>query len=171
MKTLIKKLVRESLEIHENEGIDRILDKISAYGINSLTPHEKAILDSSSTGEKVVSPEKQAVRWLRQNFGQLNVDIFKKSGYGDDIYGFEFTTDDDEPIMYLEAMKDTKEGGEPLTNIRLVSKVFDKLINEFGLTNVQTDEVIKKWLTKQYLGKLGKHFDIFSRFTIRPFRG
>jgi len=41
--------------LNENHLIDEILDKISKYGIESLTPREKSILDNPSSADKEFS--------------------------------------------------------------------------------------------------------------------
>lgn len=164
MKSLIKTLLRESLDIN------KILDKISVYGINSLTPHEKAILDSSATGKKVVSPEKQAMSWLKANFTNLEPDTYNKNTYKGKAYGFEYSDKTGEPIIYVEMVKEASQGYEPSMEVRINSIIFDKLINEFGLTNVNTDLLLKKWLNKHFLGKLSKFISIFDKFTIKPFK-
>ena len=68
------------LMIHEyfssQEKTDELLDKISKYGISSLTNHEKDFLDAVSSGNDEIVQNKMKV---------LNTDTF----FEDDFFKFE----------------------------------------------------------------------------------
>ena len=72
------------------ERVDDILDKISKYGINSISPLEKEFLDAHATGEeesvhkKITKEESETV--FEDDFGYFKFEHQETEDYGDEIH-------------------------------------------------------------------------------------
>ena len=68
----MRKFIMIYEEYSVQNKIDEILDKISKYGISSITSHEKEFLDAYSTGDEKVTKDKM---------GELYRDIVLEDSY------------------------------------------------------------------------------------------
>ena len=68
-------------EFSSQDRTDELLDKISKYGISSLTPHEKDFLDAVSTGdEEQVKTKMRDLSVLKTTIMEF-LDVFLLFGY------------------------------------------------------------------------------------------
>jgi hypothetical protein len=73
-----------------SERVDDILDKISKYGIKSLTKLEKDFLDSHSTGgqeeiHKIITKE-ESERVFEDDSGRFKFELEEIKDYGDELH-------------------------------------------------------------------------------------
>ena len=77
-------------EFSSQERTDELLDKISKYGISSLTPHEKDFLDAVSTGNE---------EEVKTKMKELDTDQVFEDGYFK--FELEDTKYEDDGICYI----------------------------------------------------------------------
>lgn len=155
MKNIIRRILRE----HNQEIIDRILDKINDVGYENLSDYEKSLLGKLSSGDsKFTSIEDDAIDLLKATYGKFNYEGFVEKTYGGRFTekGYVFSNDDLELMMKLVI---SVNGG--IRNTLYISTEIISTMDKFDFSDKELNDVIIKWLNETY-----PKFD-FNKFKIR----
>jgi hypothetical protein len=124
-----------------NEEINKILDKISSRGIDSLSTYEKDLLDRASAGEEIrpQRTQRDATQWLDDNF--FNLEQSQKSDF---ICGKKVSWTTYYVVKTNESVFTIHKGDAH--KVVFEDVVWDKLSEYFGLNDGEIENLLSLWL-------------------------
>jgi len=131
--------------LEDMEVVNRILDKISSEGINSLTPYEKKYLEAHSQGNKLPSPDKITWNWEKARITSEDDEGFVYKVWGEnEMYNYygEFYLPDLDPEGDRPDIedKDIRENYGNFIYIAKYTKDTDELVDEIDPKKQYPDE-------------------------------
>jgi len=151
LRNIIRKNLKES---YQQEILDLILDKISKFGVNSLNPHEKKVLDDMSKNNKTLNSDEDLIfHFLDFNIGKLKAQTYFFDKLAKKTSGINYFNKKGEHIFDLEVESEVL-GIKKKPNFLYVNKMVFDLINEnFTISENDIYKIIGLWFEKETLIK------------------
>jgi hypothetical protein len=151
MNSILRNIIRKRLkESYQQEILDLVLDKISKYGVNSLNPHEKKILDDMSKNEKTINSDKDLLfHFLDFNIGKLKAQTYFFDKLAKKTSGINYFNKNKEHVFDLEIESEVL-GVKKKPNFLYVNKnILDLIDKNFTIKEEDIYKIIGLWFEKE----------------------
>lgn len=138
---LARKIILENL-------MDRLLDKISSHGIDSLTPSEKELMDNLSKSDDMYnyqSPEDNAIHFLESNFFDIEIEDNYSLTKENELHLVVEVFVEDELIAQLHVGTEYQRIGHLVVN----KDFFNKIMRKSKVKFKDFARGFQKWLSEK----------------------
>lgn len=158
MNTSLRKLVRELIkESYSQELLDMILDKVSQYGIESLTKHEKEILDNISTQKKEYKNDLDLIfDFLTSKLGVLKGESYSFDKLAKKVDGIRYFDKHNDLAFDLEVSAEVLGIKKPYNTLYADQAIFELIHENFTISDEDAEKAIKLWFEKETDNKVSK---------------
>lgn len=156
---VIKRIIKES---ERDDLLNQILDKISEYGMDSLTSYEKSLLDKLSKEEKTVPNKKEeSFDFLNKRYSNLTPQTYQSDKIGKKVLGVKYFDKNGDMIFDLEVEAEVLGIQKPANTLYTSESIYNDLRNNFDMSDSEIEETVKEWFksfTELSVSKIGFMF-------------
>lgn len=139
-RVFVRKILKESFH---QDYLNSILDKISQYGIENISPYERQSLDNIHKNKVINSKSELIFDFLDFNLSNLKEDSYYSDKMAKKVSGIRYYTNE---LQFDLEVESEVLGIRKKINTLYVNVELDKLLTkEFNLNEIESKTIIKLW--------------------------